>query len=351
MQKRIGIGIFGGTGYGAGELLRLLAGHDQAQVVSVTSTSEVGKPVTQAHPHLAGFYDGLTFDPELAFDRLASFEHRIVFASLPHGKSAEAITALLKKPEAKGVRVIDLSGDFRLKSEASHDKFYPEAKADPALRKRFVYGLTELNRQQIATAECVANPGCLSSTCALAALPLMTDAFKGLISFDAKTGSSGGGRSLADTMHHPHRHSNVNAYKILEHRHEPEIRETLGDVEGTRIETIFIPHLLPISRGIFATSYLTLDQPSTTQALQERYREFYKSSPFVRVRSGSPELGNVIGSNFCDISVFARGKQVVAMAALDNLVKGMAGQAIQNMNVMTGLPETTGIWAPAVNLL
>ena len=350
MQKQIGVGILGGTGYGAGELLRVLAGHGTTEVVSITSSSHAGAEVTAVHPQLAGFYDELKLEADLALENFQRFAHRVVFAALPHGKSAGAIAQLLKRPEAKGLRVIDLSGDFRLTNEAEREKHYPDASADADLKKRFVYGLTEVNRVLIAGADCIANPGCLASACALAVLPLMAANFRGSIVFDAKTGTSGAGKSLSDALHHPQRHANVNAYKILEHRHEPEIRHALGDVEGGRIETVFVPHLLPLSRGIFATAYLTLKQEEKTSELQARYSEFYRASPFIRVREGSPEMANVIGSNFCDISVFARGRQVVAMAVLDNLVKGMAGQAVQNMNVMAGLPESTGLWTPGLNL-
>jgi N-acetyl-gamma-glutamyl-phosphate reductase len=351
MGKKIAVGILGGTGFGAGELLRLLAAHPEAAVVAVTSTSQVGTPLSAAHPHLAGFYDALNFEAQLQAEHFAGYEQKIVFAALPHGKSASGIAELLDSAAGRGVRVIDLSGDFRLQNKQSHASFYPEAVAAPALRSKFVYGLSEINSDRIAQAECVANPGCLAGSCALAVLPLMSADFRGSIVFDAKTGSSGGGKSLAEAMHHPFRHANVNAYKILAHRHEPEIRETLGDVSGERIETTFVPHLLPISRGIFATAYLNVERERSTQELREVYAEFYRRSPFIRIREGSPDLNSVIGSNFCDISVFARGRQVVAMATLDNLVKGMAGQAIQNMNIMTGLSETAGLWTPSIALL
>lgn len=351
MGKKIGVGILGGTGYGAGELLRLLASHSDAQVVSVVSGSQAGEAVTVAHQHLAGFFPELRFDAELQAGRFSEFAEKIVFAALPHGKSAGAIAKLSVLPEFTEFRFIDLSGDFRLQNIAERTKHYPEAAAGDEIRDRFVYGLTEANREKIALARFIANPGCLSSACALAALPLMTPEFRGKIVFDAKTGSSGGGKALAETMHHPLRHSNVNAYKILEHRHEPEIRETLGDVSGDRIETVFVPHLLPVSRGIFATAYLTLDRVAETPELQERYRKFYAASPLIRIRAGSPDLQSVVGSNFCDISVFARGTQVVAMAALDNLVKGMAGQAIQNMNVMTGHADDFCLRQPPLGLI
>ena len=351
MANKIGIGILGGTGYGAGELLRILAQHNQSEVLAVVSSSQAGESISDVHGHLQGFYSSLRFESSLPFDRFEKFEQTFIFAALPHGKSAETIQSLLDDSRAKNFKVIDLSGDFRLQSEVEHKKFYPEVDTPEALRSRFAYGLTESNRAAILSADCVANPGCLASSCALAVLPLVSADFRGAITFDAKTGTSGAGRTPTEVTHHPGRHANVNAYKILEHRHEPEIRQALGDPHGDRIETTFVPHLLPISRGIFTTAYLHSKTAVTTPALREIYSKFYADCPFVRVREESPQLQNVVGSNFCDIAVFARGKQIVAMAALDNLVKGMAGQAIQNMNLMAGLPETTGLLYPGISLI
>ncbi len=348
MPKTIGVAIIGGTGYGAGELLRLLVGHPAAEVVSVVSASSAGAGISSHHTFLAGFYDGLKFSSSLDFDSLSRFEHGVIFSALPHGKSAEALAEILRTQSFKGLKVIDLSGDFRLKDGEARARHYPESSEAQDVAPRFVYGLTELHRDRITAAACIANPGCLSSSCALAVLPITDAHFRGRIAFDAKTGSSGGGRSLAETMHHPFRHSNVNAYKVLEHRHEPEIREALGDSTGERIEISFVPHLLPISRGILATAHFELASPVTTAEILERYRAYYRGSPFVRVREQAPDLQGVIGSNFCDVSVVARGKQVIAFAAIDNLVKGMAGQAIQNMNLMTGLEETAGLWTPSI---
>lgn len=353
MKAKIGVGILGGTGYGAGELLRLLAAHSQVKVLSVISSSGAGHSVATTHRELEGFYQGLQFESELDLKRFSNYESRIIFSSLPHGTSAREITKVLAQAESEKVqiKIIDLSGDFRLHNSTERQRHYPEAVAEDSLRTQFVYGLTESNRKTISQARLVANPGCLASACALAVLPLVDAKFRGKIIFDAKTGSSGGGRGLSDTMHHPFRHSNVNAYKMLEHRHEPEIREALGDFQGQRIETTFVPHLLPISRGIFASAYLDLEHAVSTDELRARYRKFYESSAFIRVRETSPDLNAVVGSNFCDISVASRGTQVVAMAALDNLVKGMAGQAIQNMNLISGLPETEGLWTPALSLV
>ncbi len=348
-DKTIGVGILGGTGYGAGELLRFLVNHSECELVSVTSSSQAGEIISKTHQHLSGFYKEKTFSKELDFEKLLSYKHQLIFASLPHGVSAASIAKLLDNPHTKNFKIIDLSGDFRLKNPEQQKKHYPDTETiSSELKAKFVYGLTESNRKKITQAQYISNPGCLSSSAALAVLPLISSDFQGSIVFDAKTGTSGAGKNLAESLHHPTRHANLNAYKILEHRHEPEIREALGDLSGKRIKTIFVPHLLPVSRGIYTTAYLTLDKPQNTKNLQDLYFDFYKHSPFIRIKNTSPEMQHIIGTNFCDISIFARENQVVAIATLDNLVKGMVGQAIQNMNLMCGLEETTGLWYPGM---
>jgi LysW-gamma-L-alpha-aminoadipyl-6-phosphate/LysW-L-glutamyl-5-phosphate reductase len=332
----IGVAIVGGTGYGAGELLRLLACHPCADVVGVTSRSSPGKAISDAHPHLRGFYDG-RFVESVDFDALRRYRCRFVVSALPNGASCKVVEEIGDMCKETGTMLIDLSGDFRLKDPDQHSRHYPESAAGTALRGSFVYGLPEVNREEIKDAQFVANPGCLATACILSVAPLQ---HKGHIIFDAKTGSSGGGRTLRETTHHPVRHSNYFAYKPLAHQHEPEIVQALGG----GITCSFVPQSAPMSRGIYVTSYLD----SAETGLKERFEEFYAEAPFVRVCSSPPEIENVIGSNFCDVAVFQRGSQVVCMAALDNLVKGMSGQAIQNMNILCGLPDTTGLWHPAL---
>lgn len=346
-MKRIGVGIIGGTGYGAGELLRLLCEHQEAEVLSVVSSSAAGEKIADTHKQLASFYSG-KFDSKLEFDKFSTAKEKIIFLGLPHGKSPEAVEKFLAEPKFKEFKLIDLAGDFRLRGNKNRALHYPQASAQVA--EKFVYGLTEINREQIAAARFVANPGCLASACALSVLPLVRHDYAGTIAFDGKTGTSGAGRNLQESMHHPTRHNNVSAYRMLEHRHEPEICEALGDLDGSKLQTFFVPHLLPAVRGIYATAYLTLEKETTSEVLEKLYQDFYRSSPFIRVRSGAPDLQSVLGSNFCDVGVVVRGKQVVAMAALDNLVKGMAGQAIQNMNLMAGLDEKIGLWNPGLGV-
>ncbi|MCC7290525.1 MAG: N-acetyl-gamma-glutamyl-phosphate reductase [Phycisphaerales bacterium] len=347
--------ILGGTGYGAGELLRLLTQHPRAEVVSVVTSSQAGQRVDDVHPHLRRFYD-VALAERIDFDRLMGGEHAVLFSALPNGSSAPAIDAAVREADAKRagrLKVIDLSGDFRLKRREAHEAHYAESAWMPQLRDRFVYGLPELLRAPIRGASFIANPGCLASAAILAAAPLACGGFRGAMVIDAKTGSSGSGRQLKETTHHPTRHSDFRAYKPLAHQHEPEILQAWGDPAGERIALSFVAQSMDVTRGIFVTVHLMLEEATygageDVSTLMNVYREFYADSPFVRVVSDSPTLQDVVGSNFCDIGLARRGGRVIVMATLDNLVKGMAGTAIANMNLMCGLEETTGLWFPSV---
>lgn len=347
MKKPIHAAILGASGYGAGELLRLFVQHPQVDVVSITSTSQAGQPIHAVHPHLRGFY-ALPVTERIDRERLLAAEHAVVFSTLPHGASGPALDRVLREFDAPHVKAIDLSGDLRLQDARRHAQAYPESLLLPERRREFVYGLPELNRERIKTTRNVANPGCLASAAILAAAPFVGPEFRGPLVIDAKTGSSGSGRTLKETTHHPTRHADFRAYKPLDHPHEPEILQALGDPLGERIDLSFVPQSMAVSRGIFATVHAALPEATDTQTLMSRYEQFYAGAAFVRIVEGSPTLQDVVGSNFCDIGVAVRGRQVIAMSALDNLVKGMAGAAIQNMNLMCGLAETTGLWTPSL---
>jgi N-acetyl-gamma-glutamyl-phosphate reductase len=350
MTQSVHAAILGASGYGAGELLRLLTQHPAVEVVSATSTSHVGRRIDELHPHLRGFHD-LRVSEAVDFEQLLDAGQAVVFSALPHGVSGTAVDSLLTEAQGRAghdrLRVIDLSGDWRLADAAIHRRFYPETPVRPERRALFVYGLPELFREQVSVAVGIANPGCLAATSILAAAPLVTEEFCGPVVIDAKTGSSGSGRQLQETTHHPTRHANFRAYQPLGHRHEPEILQALGDPHGERVQSSFVAQSMDTARGIYVTLHLTLAEPTDTAAVCERYASFYAHSPFVRVVEGAPELQNVVGSNFCDVGAACRGRQVVVMAALDNLIKGMAGTAIQNMNLMCGLPEIAGLWTPS----
>lgn len=349
--RPVKIAILGASGYGGGELLRLLTQHPAVDVVSATSSSRVDQPIGALHPHLRGFYD-LTTSAAVDWDRLFSGEQAVLISALPHAASAQEIDRVLSDLEARGLagrlRLIDLSGDLRLKDASAHQRHYPETPLLAERRRAFAYGLPELFREQLRTTRCAANPGCLATAAILAAAPLIGPEFRGPLAIDVKTGSSGSGRALSETTHHPTRHADFRAYKPLAHQHEGEILQALGDPHGRRIETSFVAQSMDASRGIFVTVHARLSESATSESLRSRYAAFYAASPFVRVVPGSPTLQDVVGSNFCDVSIVCRGCQVIAMAAIDNLVKGMAGAAIQNMNLMCGLPETAGLWVPSL---
>lgn len=344
----VGLSILGGTGYGAGEILRLLIQHPKISVVDVVSSSQAGEKISSVHSHLSGFYDA-NFENELSFKSLAEYEHRYLLTALPHGTSANKISELIEKAQEHEVRILDLSGDLRLSDASQRARYYPESNADSKLQQSFCYGLPELYREDLQKARHVSNPGCFATAAVLAAAPIVRSGrHRGKIIFDGKSGSSGGGKSPNATFHHPERHGNVNAYKVLEHRHEPEIAQALGDAEGKSLQTSFTPHVVPLSRGMYVTSYLDVAPTESKESLLQCYKEFYADAPFVRIRETPSELEDVVGSNFCDIFIAVREEQVVVTAALDNLVKGMAGQAIQNINVSLGFPETLGLWTPSL---
>ncbi|MFO0839278.1 MAG: N-acetyl-gamma-glutamyl-phosphate reductase [Phycisphaerae bacterium] len=350
-MTRINVAILGASGYGAGELLRLFTQHPHVRVVGGTSQSQPGEPIAALHPHLNRFYD-LRTAADVELSALADADFAVVISALPHGASAAAIgrlwDAARAAPFAAKVRLIDLSGDLRLRDLDSHRRHYPETPAFAEIRELAEYGLPELAAERIAEARIVANPGCLATAGILAAAPLVRDGFTGSVVIDAKTGSSGSGRQLKESTHHPTRHADFRAYKPLAHQHEGEILQAWGDARGGRISLSFVAQSMDVSRGIFATAHMTLPQEIAARELKERYVAFYSTCPFVRIVEGSPTLQDVVGSNFCDISVAARGRQVIAMVAIDNLVKGMAGTAIQNLNLMCGLPQETGLWTPSL---
>ena len=350
MSDRINVAILGATGYGAGELLRLLVQHPRASVVSVTTTSQAGESIESPHSHLRGFYS-LKMSERVDWAKLLDADRAVIFSALPHaasGPGLERLVAEMPTGAADRVRIIDLSGDLRLQSHDSHARHYPDSPLLAEFRRQFVYGMPELQRDTIRAARFVANPGCLATAAILAAAPLVVDGFAGVVAIDAKTGSSGSGRQLKETTHHPTRHADFRAYKPLNHQHEGEILQAWGDSAGERVQLSFVAQSMDVSRGIFASVHLTLAEPTTSAALRERYVAFYRESRFVRICKESPTLQDVVGSNFCDIAVAARGQQVIAMATIDNLVKGMAGTAIQNMNLMCGLDETAGLWSPSL---
>jgi len=338
MKEKIKIAIFGGSGYGGSELLRILLFHEQAEIVLVTANEHAGKPVGEVHKNLFGL-TGLQF--EKSPEDLSSLENvDVAFFALPHGQALNLIPQL-----PKNVKAIDLSGDFRINDGDVFREFYKLEHTATDLQKQFVYGLTETNREAIKQAQYIANPGCFATATLLALAPMVKSGLlAGKIIVDAKTGSSGSGAKAAANTHHPQRINSFYAYKPFAHQHVPEIEQHLAELGDWNNDFVFMTHSLPVSRGIFASCYLETTVNLTGDDLKNLYQLFYKDSFFVRVVESSPDINWVKTTNFCDIAAHSNAnKQIVVFSAIDNLVKGAAGQAVQNMNLMFGLDEKIGL--------
>jgi N-acetyl-gamma-glutamyl-phosphate reductase len=337
------IGIVGGTGYTGVELLRLLADHPEIRVEVITSRSNAGTPVADVFPNLRGKFDIQFSEPDV--DSYKNCD--LVFFATPNGVAMGQAKALLDK----GIKLIDLAADFRIQDIETWEKWYGEAHACPSLVEQAVYGLPELNRDAIKTASLVANPGCYPTSVILALLPLLENGLiePSSIIADCKSGVSGAGRNANIATTYSELSESVKAYAVTGHRHLPEIRQILQSINN-EAELVFIPHLMPMIRGLHATVYA--DANNTDTNIQQVFENFYRDEPFVDVMpAGShPETRSVKGANHCRIAVhyLDTSKKYVVLAVIDNLVKGAAGQAIQNMNLMFGLNETTGLNAPGM---
>jgi N-acetyl-gamma-glutamyl-phosphate reductase len=337
----IKVGVVGGTGYTGVELLRLLAYHPQVEVVAITSRAEAGVKVAEYFPSLRGRYDLAFTDPANAPLK----DCDCVFFATPNGVAMSQARALLEA----GARVVDFSADFRLKDRAVWEKWYKVSHASPELLSEAVYGLPEINRERIRKARLVANPGCYATAVQLALLPLVaTDLVDlGHLIADSKSGVSGAGRKAEVDILFSEATDNFKAYAVKGHRHHPEILESLASLEGVsgkQLGLTFVPHLVPMVRGILATVYARITNDADFQALFEKR---YASEPFVDVLppGSQPETRWVRGTNQCRIAVHRPfdGDTLVVLAVEDNLVKGAAGQAVQNMNLMFGFPETRAL--------
>ncbi|MFQ5585337.1 MAG: N-acetyl-gamma-glutamyl-phosphate reductase [Thermodesulfobacteriota bacterium] len=333
--------IIGASGYTGFELVRILLAHPEAELVAVTSRQYKGKTVADVFPALAGL-TRLSFQDTDNLDSVGEAE--IIFTALPHGTSQEVVS----KVAEMGKRVIDLSADFRLKDIDLYREWYGEHTACDIL-KTAVYGLPEIHRDAIKGAQVVANPGCYPTGALLGLVPLLRAGLieRGGIVIDAKSGVSGAGRGASLTTSFVEVNEGFKAYSIGVHRHTPEIEQELSLLAGEGIRVTFTPHLLPVNRGILSTIYTSLRGEVTTGALLSAYSNFYKGEPFVRLMGADafPNISQVRGSNYCDIGVKADGRtgRVVVISAIDNLIKGASGQAVQNMNIMCGLPEESGL--------
>ncbi len=334
--------VLGATGYTGTELVRLLSTHPKIEVAYVTSESHAGLKISDVHPQFSGRVD-LTLQHIDIRQIPGSLD--LVFCALPHGKSAEAVSALLKKE----LRVIDLSADYRLKNAELYREWYAMEHPHTELLKSAVYGLPELYAGEISGARFIANPGCYPTSILLALAPLLKNrlADPGNIIIDAKSGVSGAGRAPKQPFHFPDCTENFKAYRVVSHQHTPEIEQELGRIAASELKVTFTPHLVPMIRGILSTIYLQPDRSVSEKELCSVYEEFYSSSPFVRVLDAPalPETRFVRGSNYCDLALRldSRTNRLIIISAIDNLVKGASGQAVQNMNLMLGLPEETGL--------
>ena len=331
------VGIINVTGYVGMELARLLHHHPRVELASITGRSAVGQRIGVVLPHLADI--DMVIEPELG-------EVTLVFSALPHRMSAEAVAEAL----GRGIKVIDISADFRLKEAEGYQKWYDFAHPAPQLLGEAVYGLVELNRQRITSSRLVANPGCYPTSAILALAPAVRE---GLIEpdivIDAKSGVSGAGRTLSMGTHFAEVNENVSAYALEGHRHLPEITQELGGLNpALALSVTFVPHLVPMSRGILTTCYARLK--AGKRNVQEIYREFYRDEPFVRVVDIPPQTKQTLGTNMCLIypTIDPRTERLIVVSCIDNLVKGGAGQAVQSMNLMLGLDEKLSLERSAV---
>jgi N-acetyl-gamma-glutamyl-phosphate reductase len=333
------IAILGGSGYTAVELIKILLRHPHAEIVAVTSRQEETPLVAELHPSLLRRID-LRCEPFDA-DRLLAKGVHCAFGCLPHGTSMGTLPALLDR----GVRVIDLSADYRLRDPNVYAQWYGESHEDLAHLTQAVYGLPEVYGEEIATAQLVANPGCYPQTAVLGLAPLVAGHYVDLkaIIVDSKSGVSGAGRTPQLTYHFPECNESVAAYSVGQHRHTPEMEQTLSDIAGDEVEIIFTPHLIPMNRGIFTTIYAAPRRELTPAQLLDLYRDYYAAVPFVRVTDRLPATKDVAYTNFLDITVRVVRGRILVLVCLDNLVRGASGVAVQNFNRMFGYPETTAL--------
>ena len=339
------VGIINVTGYAGVELARLLYQHPQVELTSVTGRSAAGKRLGEVFPHLAS--TDLTIEAELG-------EVDFTFSAMPHRESAKEVIPLLNR----GIKVVDISADFRLEEAAEYSEWYGFTHPAPRLLKQAVYGLTELHRSQVASAQLVANPGCYPAGAILALAPAVkAGVIEPDIIVDSKSGVSGAGRTPSLQTHFSEVNEDASAYALDGHRHLPEIIQELKLLRPEPLPSVtFVPHLIPMTRGILTTGYAPLTPGKVAtgkkgrEELRHIYLDFYQGEPFVKVVEFSPHTKHTLGSNLCLIypTVDARTGRLIVTSSIDNLGKGAAGQAIQNMNLMLGLPETTGLEALAL---
>ncbi|WP_158857268.1 N-acetyl-gamma-glutamyl-phosphate reductase [Lunatibacter salilacus] len=339
-NKAYRVSIIGASGYTGSELARILINHPEVEIVHITSETHLGKNFSDLHPQFIGRLDM----PLVSAQNILAEDQDVLFLALPHGVSM----SFVKQWAGEKVKIIDLSGDFRLRNPKVYSEWYQKEHIYPEGFKNAVYGLPELHGERIAKASLVANPGCYPTASILSLAPLVAGGYTDpkQVIIDAKSGTTGAGVKPSETTHFSNVNENFRAYGIGTHRHTIEIEEQLGGIsaeEEARVQ--FTPHLLPVDRGILATAYANILREIDQNQLTTLFTSFYKGQPFIRIRNQAPSIKDVRGSNFCDIFPYLdfRTGRVIVIAVIDNLVKGAAGQAVHNMNLMLGLDQTAGL--------
>jgi N-acetyl-gamma-glutamyl-phosphate reductase common form len=341
--------VLGGTGYVAGELLRLLATHPQLRLAGVMSHGSPGQPVAAAFPHLAAAYADEVFQSRSQIEAVLTREPlSAILGAAPHGVSAKLIDQLLSAAERAGkvARVVDISADFRYRSAAAYETVYQHPHGAPGRISQFTCAVPE-HLRELRTPH-ASHPGCFATTILLAAVPLLAlELVEPQLFVAAVTGSTGSGRKPAASTHHPARHGDFYAYGALGHRHAPELAACAQDATGVAANFAFVPHSGPYARGIHATVQAVLKRPLDSGQVLERLRDYYAHSPFVQVGGDPPRMKDVVGSNYARLGAVSDGRTVAVMSVADNLTKGAAGGAVQWMNRLLGFPEASGLTAPA----
>jgi len=338
----IRVSIVGASGYTGRELIKILLKHSRAEIAHLTSETYKGKRISEVHKRLAGFIDKRFEKPNI--DKVAR-DSDFIFLALPHGKSQKPVSEFLKK----GKRVIDLSADYRLKDKSLYKKWYGFEHSYPRLLKRAVYGLPEIYKEKIEKSSLVANPGCYPTGVILGVAPLLAHGLGdgNSIIVDAKSGVSGAGRKLDIAYHFSECHENLVAYNVGQHRHIPEMEQELSRISKEKITISFTPHLVSMDRGILSTIYVNLEGKLSLDKALSVYEEYYRRAPFVRIlpKHAFPEVRNIVDTNFCEIGLMVdeRTNRIIVITAIDNLIKGASGQAVQNMNIMSGFGEAEAL--------
>lgn len=336
------VGIVGANGYSGIELIRLLQHHPYTDLTKMISHSTSGKNILELYPHLENFVD-MSLE-HIDIEEIAR-EVDLVFFATPAGVTKDLIPDFLEK----GVTCIDVSGDFRLKKPEDYKQWYKKSPANDQYLQESVYGLPELNRHKIKEAKLIANPGCFPTATLLGLIPVLQHKVIDLYSIhiDAKTGVSGAGRNVNVANLFTEVNENIKAYKVGRHQHIPEIEQVIREISGEEAPISFVTHLIPINRGIMSTIYCDLIHNLSIEEIYQLYKEMYKNEPFIRIRQVGqyPTTKEIFGSNFCDIGLYVdeRTNRLIIISVIDNLVKGASGQAIQNMNILAGWEETTGL--------